>query len=319
FAVGLEEIFIVEERREIVENQVKQELFNWRDDVRPRIVGKMDDHDKRFLTFAAELSVASLASSLTERLLRLNLNPEIAQMLRAKADWFNGREASQVQAVVPISRTPYFCSGCPHNTSTKVPEGSRALAGIGCHFMALWMDRSTETFTHMGGEGVPWVGIAPFTNENHIFANLGDGTYFHSGLLAIRAAIASKANITYKLLYNDAVAMTGGQPVDGVLTVPQITHQLAAEGAKKIVIVTDEPQKYSGATLLAPGVTIHHRDQLDAVQRELREIEGTTILIYDQTCATEKRRRRKKGEFPDPARRVVINEAVCEGCGDSSV
>ena len=166
FAVGLEEIFIIEERREIVENQVKQELFNWRDDVRPRIVGKMDEHDKRFLPFAEELSVASLASSLTERLLRLNLNPEVAAMLRAKADWFNGRQASQMQAVAPITRTPYFCSGCPHNTSTKVPEGSRAMAGIGCHFMALWMNRSTETFTHMGGEGVPWVGIAPFTDEN---------------------------------------------------------------------------------------------------------------------------------------------------------
>ena len=165
FAVGLEEIFIIEERREIVENQVKQELFNWRDDVRPRIVGKMDEHDKRFLPFAEELSVASLASSLTERLLRLNLNPEIAAMLRAKADWFNGRQATQMQAVAPITRTPYFCSGCPHNTSTKVPEGSRAFAGIGCHFMALWMDRNTETFTHMGGEGVPWVGVAPFTNE----------------------------------------------------------------------------------------------------------------------------------------------------------
>ncbi|MGQ0687020.1 MAG: indolepyruvate ferredoxin oxidoreductase family protein, partial [Bradyrhizobium sp.] len=202
FAVGLEEIFIIEERREIVENQVKQELFNWRDDVRPRIVGKMDDHDKRFLTFAAELSVASLASSLSERLLRLNLNPEIAQMLRAKADWFNGRQATQMQAVAPVTRTPYFCSGCPHNTSTKVPEGSRAFAGIGCHFMALWMDRNTETYTHMGGEGVPWVGVAPFTKEKHVFANLGDGTYFHSGSLAIRQSIASGANITYKILYN---------------------------------------------------------------------------------------------------------------------
>ena len=215
FAVGLEEIFIIEERREIVENQVKQELFNWRDDVRPRIIGKMDDHDKRFLPFAEELSVASLASSLTERLLRLNLNPEIAAMLRAKADWFNGRQASQMQAVAPITRTPYFCSGCPHNTSTNVPDGSRAFAGIGCHFMALWMNRNTETFTHMGGEGVPWVGVAPFTNEEHVFANLGDGTYFHSGSLAIRQAVASGANITYKILYNDATAMTGGQHVDG--------------------------------------------------------------------------------------------------------
>jgi len=208
FAVGLEEIFVVEERREIVENQVKQELFNWRDDVRPRIVGKMDDHDKRFLPFAQELSVASVATSLADRLLAMEIDPEIAALIRARADWFHGREASQMQPVVPIARTPYFCSGCPHNTSTKVPAGSRALAGIGCHFMSLWMDRNTETFTHMGGEGVPWVGIAPFTDEKHIFANLGDGTYFHSGSLAIRQAVASKANITYKILYNDAVAMT---------------------------------------------------------------------------------------------------------------
>jgi len=190
--VGARHEAFVEERREIVENQVKQELFNWRDDVRPRIVGKMDEHDKRFLTFAAELSVASLASSLTERLLRLNLNPEIADMLRAKADWFNGREATQMQAVAPITRTPYFCSGCPHNTSTRVPEGSRALAGIGCHYLSQFMDRSTATFTQMGGEGVPWIGQAPFTETQHIFANLGDGTYTHSGVLAVRAAVAAK-------------------------------------------------------------------------------------------------------------------------------
>ena len=187
FAVGLEEILIVEERREIIENQVKQELFNWRDDVRPRIVGKMDSHDKRFLPFAEEMTVSKVATSITDRLLAMELDSDIAALLRAKADWFHGREASQVQAIAPVVRTPYFCSGCPHNTSTKVPEGSRALAGIGCHFMSLWMDRNTETFTQMGGEGVPWVGIAPFTREKHIFANLGDGTYFHSGSLAIRA------------------------------------------------------------------------------------------------------------------------------------
>src|SRR5450755_3409567 len=318
FAVGLEEIFIVEERREIVENQVKQELFNWRDDVRPRIVGKMDEHDKRFLTFAAELSVASLASSLTERLLRLNLNPEIAEMLRAKADWFNGREATQMQAVAPISRTPYFCSGCPHNTSTKVPEGSRAFAGIGCHFMALWMDRSTETYTHMGGEGVPWVGVAPFTDEKHVFANLGDGTYFHSGSLAIRQAVSSGANITYKILYNDATAMTGGQHVDGDLSPQQITFQLHSEGIRDIYLVSENPDAYP-ASDIAPGTKTAHRDELDAVQKTLREVKGASAIVFVQTCAAEKRRRRKRGTLEDPPRRLLINSAVCEGCGDCSV
>ena len=318
FAVGLEEIFIIEERREIVENQVKQELFNWRDDVRPRIIGKMDDHDKRFLPFAEELSVASLASSLTERLLRLNLNPEIAAMLRAKADWFNGRQATQMQAVAPITRTPYFCSGCPHNTSTKVPEGSRAFAGIGCHFMALWMDRSTETFTHMGGEGVPWVGVAPFTKEEHVFANLGDGTYFHSGSLAIRQAVASGANITYKILYNDATAMTGGQHVDGELSPQQITFQLHSEGIRDIYLVSENPDAYP-ANEIAPGVKTAHRDELDAVQKTLRKVKGASAIVFVQTCAAEKRRRRKRGTMEDPARRVLINPAVCEGCGDCSV
>ncbi len=237
-------------------------------------------------------------------------------------------------------RTPWFCSGCPHNTSTRVPEGSRAVAGIGCHYMTTWMpDRNTSTFTQMGGEGVTWVGQAPFTTDKHVFANLGDGTYFHSGLLAIRQSIASGANITYKLLYNDAVAMTGGQTVgerpEGH-SVAQIAHSLRAEGVVKLVVVTDDPSKYHGRTHhvdanparakhlellndLPPGIEVFHRDELDRIQREFREIPGCTAIIYDQTCATEKRRRRKRGTLATPDKTVVINELVCEGCGDCSV
>lgn len=318
FAVGLEEILIFEERREIVENQVKQELFNWRDDVRPRIVGKMDEHDKRFLTFTEELTVSVVAQAIAERLLKLELDLQIRAMLEAKLTWFRERDQITKRTVAPTARTPYFCSGCPHNTSTKVPEGSRAMAGIGCHFMVLWMDRSTDTFTQMGGEGVPWVGVAPFTREKHVFVNLGDGTYFHSGLLAIRQSVASGANLTYKILYNDAVAMTGGQHVDGQLSPQQITHQLYHEGVKTIYLVSENPDTYSAGEL-APGVILEHRDNLDAVMRTLRETPGCTAIVFVQTCAAEKRRRRKRGLMDDPNKRIVINPAVCEGCGDCSV
>jgi indolepyruvate ferredoxin oxidoreductase len=317
FAVGLEEILIFEERREIVENQVKQELFNWRDDVRPRIVGKMDEHDKRFLTFTEELTVDVVAVAIAERLLRMEIEPGIAEMLRMRVARFRERDAQHRLAAAPMVRTPYFCSGCPHNTSTKVPEGSRALAGIGCHFMVQWMDRSTETFTQMGGEGAPWVGIAPFTDEKHVFVNLGDGTYFHSGLLAIRQAVSSGANLTYKILYNDAVAMTGGQHVDGQLSPQQITHQLHHEGVKAIHLVSENPDSYAAGEL-APGVVLEHRDNLDAVMKKLRETPGCTAIVFVQTCAAEKRRRRKRGLMEDPQRRVLINPAVCEGCGDCS-
>ncbi|KAF1025138.1 MAG: hypothetical protein GAK40_01448 [Burkholderia plantarii] len=316
---------------QILEYAIKEELYNWPDVQRPRVYGKFDEKDGAggewsvpmghwLLPAHYELSPAIIARAIATRLDKLDLPSDVRERIAARIAVIDAKEAALAKPHVVTERKPWFCSGCPHNTSTNVPEGSRAIAGIGCHYMTVWMDRSTSTFSQMGGEGVPWIGQAPFTEEKHVFANLGDGTYFHSGLLAVRAAIASKANITYKILYNDAVAMTGGQPIDGTLSVPQITHQLAAEGAARIVVVTDEPRKYDGqATLLAPGVTIHHRDQLDAIQRELREIAGTTILIYDQTCATEKRRRRKRGTLPDPARRVVINEAVCEGCGDCSV
>ncbi|MBN9423218.1 MAG: indolepyruvate ferredoxin oxidoreductase [Candidatus Accumulibacter sp. 66-26] len=322
FAAGLEEILVVEEKRQLIEYQLKEELYNWREDVRPRVIGKFDEkgewaqpHGDWLLPAAGELSVAHIARVIAQRIGRFVTSATIEARLALL-------EAKQKEAGAPImlaQRTPTFCSGCPHNTSTRVPEGSRAVAGIGCHYMATWMDRSTATYTHMGGEGVPWVGQAPFTHEKHIFANLGDGTYYHSGLLAIRQAVAAKVPITYKILYNDAVAMTGGQPVDGPLSVAQLTRQLAAEGIEKIVIVTDEPEKYAEIPDLAPNVPIHHRDRLDLVQRELREYPGVSVLIYDQACATEKRRRRKRGKLADPAKRVFINEAVCEGCGDCGV
>ncbi|WP_140627390.1 indolepyruvate ferredoxin oxidoreductase family protein [Methylibium rhizosphaerae] len=336
FATGLQEILVIEEKRQVIEYQLKEELYNWRPDVRPNVLGKFDEpegdqtggewsmpnpSENWLLRAKADLTPAIIARAIGKRLIKLGVDADVRSRIEARLAVIDAKERSlaALDAGGIGERTPWFCSGCPHNTSTKVPEGSRAVAGIGCHYMVTWMDRSTSTFTQMGGEGVPWVGQSPFTNEKHIFANLGDGTYYHSGLLAVRQSIAAKVNITYKILYNDAVAMTGGQPVDGTMTVPQMTRELEAEGAKKIVIVTDEPAKYNAPLNLAPGVTIHHRDQLDEVQRQLRGIEGVTILIYDQTCATEKRRRRKRGTMAEAEKRVVINELVCEGCGDCSV
>ena len=314
FAEGLEEVIVIEEKRAFIENQLKEQLYNWRADVRPMVVGKFDEHREWLLPAHGELSPAMVARVIVDRLKNRVTSIEMEERMAI----LERKERAKTESA-PTVRNPYFCSGCPHNTSTKVPEGSRAMAGIGCHFMAVWMDRSTELFTHMGGEGVPWLGQAPFTDEAHIFANLGDGTYYHSGLMAIRAAIAGDVNITYKILFNDAVAMTGGQPHDGPLSPWQISQQVHHEGVKKIIVVSDEPDKYAIGTDWAPGVTIRHRDELDKVQRELREIEGVTALIYDQTCAAEKRRRRKRGTYPDPDRRVFINDLVCEGCGDCSV
>ena len=331
FAEGLEEILVVEEKRQVIEYQIKEELYNWKDGVRaPRVVGKFDDngewsrHEGQpagswLLPAHYEHSPAMVARAIGQRLEKLGLASSLGSQFRERLAFLDFKEKVLSRPRVTAIRQPYFCSGCPHNTSTRVPEGSRAVAGIGCHFMAVWMDRNTSTFTHMGAEGVPWVGQAPFTDEKHIFANIGDGTYFHSGILAIRAAVSAKVRMTYKILYNDAVAMTGGQHHDGPLDPAIISRQIAAEGVKPIVVVTDEPEKYPHGTAWAPGVTIRHRDELDAVQRELRETPGVSALIYDQTCASEKRRRRKRNEYPDPAKRVVINEMVCEGCGDCSV
>jgi indolepyruvate ferredoxin oxidoreductase len=318
FAQGLKEILVVEEKGAVIEDQLKSAFYNLPADTRPLILGKTRIDGAPLLPAIGELRPSRIAPVLVQwlgpRFPGLGLEQHLPAFCRAEALSNKGDG---------VRRTPYFCSGCPHNTSTRVPQGSRALAGIGCHFMATWMDRSTVNLAQMGGEGVPWVAASRFTNEKHVFQNLGDGTYFHSGYLAIRQAIAARTNITYKILYNDAVAMTGGQPVDGKLTVPQILQQVVSEGAACAVVVTDEPEKYAGVAL-PPGVTVHHRSELDAVQRRLRGMAGVTILVYDQTCAAEKRRRRKQNKgthvaFPDPARRMVINPAVCEGCGDCGV
>ena len=341
FAEGLQEILVVEEKRQIIEYQLKEELYNWRADVRPDVLGKFDepegDHSggewsqpnpsgNGLLRAHADLTPALIAKAIAKRLKKRGLAPEgsdIAERMNQRLRVIEAKERQMAAIDLKSTgeRQPWFCSGCPHNTSTRVPEGSRALAGIGCHFMSIWMDRSTSTFSQMGGEGVAWVGQAPFSTDAHVFANLGDGTYFHSGLLAIRQSIIAGVNITYKLLYNDAVAMTGGQPLGERAeghSVLQIQKSLISEGVTKLVIVTDEPAKYEGLAL-EPGVTVHHRDELDRIQREFRAVQGCTVIIYDQTCATEKRRRRKRGTMVDPAKRVVINELVCEGCGDCSV
>jgi len=324
FAEGLDEILVVEEKRQLIEYQLKEELYNWREDVRPRVIGKFDEkgewaqpHGEWLLPANYELSPALIARVIAARIDRFFTSPRI----RERLTFLHAKEQSLAHVpdtMLPISRIPYFCSGCPHNTSTVVPQGSRALAGIGCHFMVTWMNRSTATFSHMGGEGAAWLGQAPFTEEQHVFVNLGDGTYFHSGSLAIRAAVAAKARVTYKILYNDAVAMTGGQPVDGQLSVPKIAQQLTAEGVHQIIVVSDGSERHYSISDLPHGVALRHRDDLDQIQRELRQHPGVSALIYDQTCAAEKRRRRKRGTFPDPQRRAFINLAVCEGCGDCS-
>ena len=315
FALGKREILVVEEKRALIEQQLKDALFNAPADRRPVVVGKTDERGQKLFKTDGELTPLEIASAIVARFGLDAFDERTKQRFEA----LKRRAGRQVRNQAGLARVPYFCSGCPHNTSTKVPEGSMAMAGIGCHTLAIGMERNTRTFTHMGAEGVPWVGASHFTDMPHVFQNLGDGTYFHSGYLAIRHAIATRTNITYKILYNDAVAMTGGQPHDGDVHPWTISQQVHAEGVRRIALVSDDPDKYPVGTNWAPGVTFHHRDQLDEVQRELREWKGVSVLIYDQTCAAEKRRRRKRGTYPDPAKRVFINEAVCEGCGDCSV
>ncbi|MBW8898011.1 MAG: indolepyruvate ferredoxin oxidoreductase family protein, partial [Massilia sp.] len=327
FAQGLDEILVVEEKRQVVEYQLKEQLYNWRDDVRPRVIGKFDEkgewvapRGEWLLPPKADFSVAQVARVIAGRITRLNLDERTRDLIKARLAFLEAKDAVLMKAVTTPFRPAFYCSGCPHNTSTKVPEGSFALAGIGCHVMATSIyPEMNKLTTHMGGEGAPWIGQAPFSKVPHVFQNLGDGTYFHSGYLAVRAAIAANVNITYKILYNDAVAMTGGQPVDGTTSVPLIARQMAAEGVRRIALVTEDLSRYEDRSALPAEVTLYDRSKMDDVQRELREIPGVTVLIYDQTCAAEKRRRRKKNEYPDVARRMVINEAVCEGCGDCGI
>jgi indolepyruvate ferredoxin oxidoreductase len=311
FARGLADILVVEEKHGFIEGQMKELFYNF-DGERPSIVGKYDESGEWILPSTGELTPARIAAVIARRIQRFHDSEHIRDVLR----WMEDKEAALALPRAQFPRVPHYCSGCPHNTSTVVPEGSRAMAGIGCHYMVTWMDRDTDTFTHMGGEGVTWSGQAPFTDTPHVFQNLGDGTYFHSGTLAIRQSIATGVNITYKILYNDAVAMTGGQPVDGQLSVPQIAHQVRAEGVQAIVVLSDDIEKWSDRSIFPGGVEFLDRRELDAVQKRLREVKGTSVLIYDQTCATEKRRRRKRGKMADPQKRVFINTLVCEGCGD---
>lgn len=317
FADGLEEILVVEEKRSILEDQLTGQLYNWPVGRRPRVIGEFDETGKDLLPNLSELTPAMVARAIASRIQRFYHD----EMIDKRLAFYVQKERSLAKKRTHLQRTPHYCSGCPHSTSTRIPEGSRALGGIGCHYMGTWEtgDRKAETFTQMGGEGVSWVGQAPFTKTKHVFQNLGDGTYFHSGLLAIRQTIAAGVNITYKILYNDAVAMTGGQPLDGEISVEKMIFQLRGEGVSRIAVVSDFPDKHRDTIQKFGGLSINHRDDLITIERELRDIEGTTVLIYEQTCAAEKRRRRKKGLIEDPARRVIINHEVCEGCGDCNI
>jgi len=312
FAQGLDLILVVEEKRSLIETQVKEQLYDLPE--RPRVLGKKDENEHWLFHAKGALDPSDIAIKLGERLIRAGAGDDI----KAHVGELKRLQGNRPEAAEAATRIPYFCAGCPHNSSTVVPQGSRAYAGIGCHFMAHWMDRNTEGFTQMGGEGSNWIGEAPFSETPHVFQNLGDGTYIHSGSLAIRAACAAGVNMTFKILYNDAVAMTGGQSLDGGMSVSMMLNQVLAEGVKQAVVVTDEPHKYP-AGFIPRGVPVYHRGDLQRVQKELREVPGVTVLLYDQTCAAEKRRRRKRGLFPDPDRRVFINPAVCEGCGDCGV
>ncbi|MBX2858241.1 MAG: indolepyruvate ferredoxin oxidoreductase family protein [Cellvibrionaceae bacterium] len=317
FAQDLEEILVVEEKRSIIEDQLTGQLYNWPVGKRPRVIGEFDELGKDLLPNLGELTPAMVARVIAARIRRFYQDTSIENRLA----FYNQKERTLALVRERVERIPHYCSGCPHSSSTRIPEGSRALGGIGCHYMGTWEvgDRRAETFTQMGGEGATWVGQAAFTETPHVFQNLGDGTYFHSGILAIRQAIAAKVNITYKILYNDAVAMTGGQPLDGALSVENIIYQVKGEGVKRIAVLSDKPELLEPTLPKFKGLSLHHRDKLITIEKELREIKGTSILLFVQTCAAELRRRRKKGIAKTPDKHLFINTAVCEGCGDCSV
>ena len=315
FCDGREEILVVEEKQPIIQDQLRTLLYHLPEGRRPRIVGQTDEQGRPVLSPKMDLDPLEVAQAIARRLLQIHDDSELRNRLAA----LDAEAAIPGPGKTKLQRVPYFCSGCPHSSSIPRPMDSREMGGIGCHWMAVWHPEfDLEPSTQMGGEGANWVGQSHFTETEHVFQNLGDGTYYHSGTLAIRWAIASGVNITYKILYNDASAMTGGQPVEGHPTVPMITNQMHGEGVRRIAVVSDEPDKYPANIGFAPGTTIHHRDEMEALQIELRAYKGTSVLIYDQTCAAEKRRRRKRGKMPDPPRRLFINDLVCEGCGDCS-
>ncbi len=312
WAEGLDLIIVVEEKRKLIEVQIKEAIFN--DRRGRRVIGWKDEAGNTVFTVKESLDPVKIAQKLGGLLAAEGIEPEVTRAARARID----AALTTDNAPALAERQPWFCAGCPHNSSTKLPEGARAYAGIGCHYMVQWMDRETTGFTHMGGEGANWIGEAPFSKRKHVFQNLGDGTYNHSGVQAIRAALAAGTNITYKILYNDAVAMTGGQPNDGGLSPQQITAELLAMSVKKVVGVYDPKEEIDFETF-PKSVPMRPRTDLMEVQKDLEKIPGVTAIVYIQTCAAEKRRRRKRGQFPDPDRRVFINPSVCEGCGDCGV
>jgi indolepyruvate ferredoxin oxidoreductase len=316
FGRGHQELLVIEEKRPVIEEQLTHAFYHEPAAQRPRITGKTDELGRTLKPAHGELSVNLAVDIIARRIEALGLADATLQERIAA---IRSRRTNVVQLpTTNLIRTAYFCSGCPHNTSTRTIEGSLAFTGVGCYGLVpmVMPDRKTEWAAQMGAEGTLWVGLQSFMDVPHAFQNLGDGTYFHSGILAVRQAVAAKVNVTYKLLYNDAVAMTGGQPIDGKLSVEDVANQLYWEGVRPIVVVTDEPEKYAATTRWPEGTTIRHRNELELVQKELQQVKGVSALIYDQTCAAEKRRRRKRGTFPNPQKRVFINQDVCEGCGD---